>query len=79
MTSREARVIGPKRVRAPFSMNCDQQVLTLAEWAALNGFGIKSARRLIKAGEGPTLTRLTSKRYGVTLGNNKKWQEQRSA
>ena len=58
--------------------NDDHCVLTFQQWCARNGFSYATGRRLIKAGEGPIVTRLSVRRIGVTVANNRKWQEARS-
>jgi predicted DNA-binding transcriptional regulator AlpA len=53
------------------------QVMSLAEWAKLNGFHISTAKRLIAAGDGPRIIQLSEHRVGVRHIDNQKWQEQR--
>jgi hypothetical protein len=40
----------------------DQRVLTLKQWAALNGFSFMTAKRLIAAGQGPQIIQLSPRR-----------------
>jgi hypothetical protein len=56
----------------------DQQVLSFRQWCALNGFSERTGRRLLKSGQGPIITGLSEKRIGVTVGNNRRWQESRA-
>jgi hypothetical protein len=77
MTSREVRARGPKktkRIRAHFSIDHDQQVLTFREWCNLNNISERTGRRILKSPGGPVVTMLTTRRFGITLGNNKIWQ-----
>jgi len=55
----------------------DQRVLTLKEWARLNGFSFMTAKRLIKAGEGPTILQVSRRRIGIRLIDNARWQAAR--
>jgi hypothetical protein len=56
----------------------DDRVMTLSEWFAVNRISPATGRRLIKSGKGPTITYLSERRKGVTVGNNRKWREARS-
>ena len=81
MTSREVRACGPKRqkrARAHFSADHDQQILTFREWCDLNSISSRTGRRILKAPGGPVVTMLTSRRFGISVGNNKIWQEHRA-
>jgi hypothetical protein len=81
MTSREVRACGPKRqkrARAHFSADHDQQILTFREWCDLNSISARTGRRILKAPGAPTVTMLTKRRFGISLGNNKIWQAQRA-
>jgi hypothetical protein len=66
---------------APFSLpgfeNDDSRVLTFAQWAALNGIGLRTARRLVKSGNGPAVVQLSDRRIGITIRANREWQESR--
>jgi predicted site-specific integrase-resolvase len=55
----------------------DRCVMTLGEWAALNGFSVWTAQRLIKAGKGPVITQLSDRRIGITVAANREWQQAR--
>jgi hypothetical protein len=69
MTSRGVRACGPKRqkrARAHFSADHDQQILTFAEWCDLNSISARTGRRILKAPGGPTVTMLTSRRFGIS-------------
>jgi predicted DNA-binding transcriptional regulator AlpA len=56
----------------------DHRVLTFRQWCELNGFSAATGRRLINTGEGPIITQLSSRRIGITIGNNRRWQEARA-
>jgi hypothetical protein len=74
-----------KRMRhaldAPLSMTSlhDDQVLTFFEWCQINRISERTGRRIIKRPDGPVVTKLSAKRIGVTVGNNKKWQARRAS
>ena len=55
----------------------DQKVLTVDEWAELNGISRPTALRLLKVGDGPPTIRLSKRRVGIRLGDNRRWQEAR--
>jgi hypothetical protein len=55
----------------------DQRVMTLRQWCEVNGFSWDTGRRLIKAGKGPIITQISDRRIGVTIGNNRRWQQSR--
>jgi hypothetical protein len=77
MTSREVRACGPKK-RAHFSADHDQQILTFREWCDLNSISARTGRRILHAPGAPTVTMLTKRCMGISIGNNKIWQEQRA-
>lgn len=52
-------------------------MLTIAQWCEVNGFSLDTGRRLIKAGKGPVITQISDRRIGVTVGNNRRWQQSR--
>jgi predicted DNA-binding transcriptional regulator AlpA len=53
------------------------KVLTLKEWATLNGFSFMTAKRLIAEGDGPRIIQLSPRRVGVRVIDNARWQEAR--
>jgi hypothetical protein len=61
----------------PLSLLLDSQVLTLREWARLNRVSLRTARRILASGTGPTVVRLSPQRIGITVGANKRWQKSR--
>ena len=56
----------------------DDKVLTFAEWCELNRIGKRTGRRIICSGNGPVVTQLSERRIGITVGNNRRWQESRA-
>jgi hypothetical protein len=63
---------------APLALSNDHQVLTFREWCQLNRISERTGRRILSSGTGPTVTQLTAKRIGISVGNNKRWQESRA-
>lgn len=62
---------------APLTLLHDAQVLTFHEWCQLNRFSERTGRRILASGAGPAVTQLSARRIGVTVGNNRRWQETR--
>jgi predicted DNA-binding transcriptional regulator AlpA len=60
----------------PFNIE-DQKVLTVDQWAALNGISRPTALRRLKAGDGPPTIQLSPRRIGIRVGDNRRWQESR--
>jgi hypothetical protein len=56
----------------------DEQVLSFAQWCALSGFSPRTGRRVLTSGSGPVITQLSEKRIGITVGNNRTWQQSRA-
>jgi len=54
------------------------RVLSFLDWCWLNGISPATGRRILKSGEGPTITRLSPRRIGITIANNAAWQAARS-
>jgi len=55
----------------------DQRVMTIAQWCEVNGFSPWTGKRLIKAGKGPKITQISDRRIGITVANNRRWQQAR--
>jgi predicted DNA-binding transcriptional regulator AlpA len=53
------------------------RVLSFAEWYTLNGFSRATAQRLIASGQGPRFIKLSERRIGVTVSENRAWQQAR--
>ncbi|MCP2210621.1 helix-turn-helix transcriptional regulator [Bradyrhizobium diazoefficiens] len=56
----------------------DDRMLTFAEWCQLNGFSASTGQRLIASGQGPVFVKLSTRRKGVTVGENRRWQRARA-
>jgi hypothetical protein len=55
----------------------DDQVLSFAEWCALNKISRRTGTRILAGPDGPIVTQLSAHRIGITRGNNAKWQQSR--
>jgi hypothetical protein len=51
------------------------KVLSLKQWCALNGFSISTGKRILASGKGPKVLQLSSKRFGIRVIDNARWQE----
>jgi hypothetical protein len=55
----------------------DDRVMSSDDWCKLNGFSRSTGQRLIASGKGPRFIQLSERRKGVTVGENRRWQESR--
>jgi predicted DNA-binding transcriptional regulator AlpA len=53
------------------------RVLTFRQWCDVNGFSIATGRRIINAGNGPPVLRLSPRRIGIKESDNAAWQAAR--
>jgi hypothetical protein len=56
----------------------DEQVLTVREFAALNGIGLRTAIRILDGPSAPAIVRLSARRIGVTVKSVREWQARRA-
>lgn len=56
----------------------DDEVLTFKQWCSLNTISPKTGRRILAGATPPTVTQLTSRKIGITRGNNRRWQASRA-
>jgi hypothetical protein len=56
----------------------DDWVMPFSLWCQVNNFSPATGRRLRKAGKGPVFTQISDRRIGVTVRNNRVWQESRA-
>lgn len=54
------------------------RVLSFYDWCHLNNISPATGRRILKAGNGPTITRVSPRRIGITVGANAAWQAART-
>jgi hypothetical protein len=71
----EARVGAPRRVLD--TARLETRVLTFGEWCELNSFSLRTGRRILRSGTGPTVTQLSSHRIGITIGADRAWKQSR--
>jgi hypothetical protein len=55
----------------------DNAVMTFPEWCAVNSISPRTGRRLIAAGDGPPVVRLSPRRIGVTIASDRSWKASR--
>jgi hypothetical protein len=55
----------------------DDQVLSFAQWCALNALSERTGRRVLASGQGPVVTKLSVARVGITVAANRAWQHSR--
>jgi hypothetical protein len=53
------------------------KVQSIAEWALEKGFALATAKRLISRGEGPVLTKLSARRWGIQRRHDLEWMRAR--
>ncbi|WP_051000414.1 helix-turn-helix transcriptional regulator [Bradyrhizobium diazoefficiens] len=53
------------------------RVLSFDDWCKLNGFSRSTGQRIVSAGKGPTFIKLSVRRIGVTVAENRRWQASR--
>jgi hypothetical protein len=58
----------------------DDEVLTIKEWCALNGFSKSTGERILRGPKPkrPRIVQLSAKLRGITKGANRAWQAARS-
>jgi hypothetical protein len=61
----------------PLAPLLDDRVLTFAQWCALNSLGERTGRRILQSGSGPAVVQLSERRIGVTVRENRRWQQAR--
>jgi predicted DNA-binding transcriptional regulator AlpA len=53
------------------------RVFSFREWCSVNGFSKATGQRLLRAGEGPPVLQLSSRRIGIRVADNATWQASR--
>jgi hypothetical protein len=56
----------------------DNRILSFREWCQLNCISERTGRRIVAGGTGPVVTQLSAHRIGISVGNNRRWQESRA-
>ena len=57
----------------------EDRVLTLSQFASNAGISLVTLRRLIARGEGPTVTKLSTRRLGIRLQHAREWLDARAS
>jgi hypothetical protein len=68
------RPLNRPSLTAPLVALHPNQILLFAEWCELNRISPRTGRRILASGTGPTVTRLSHQRIGITVENNAAWQ-----
>ncbi len=70
---RQRQLEAQRRVQQPLN---DRQVLSFAEWCALNNFSERTGRRILAGefGDAPAVVRLSPRRIGISVQANEKWR-----
>jgi hypothetical protein len=55
------------------------RVMLFPEWCSLNKFSASTGQRILRSGAGPELTRLSPRRFGISVRNHLRWQRARTA
>jgi hypothetical protein len=63
--------------KVPHPLPSDDFVLTFKEWCAANRISERNGRRILAGPDGPTVTMLSARRMGITVKNNRIWQQSR--
>jgi len=50
------------------------RILSFLDWCWLNNISPATGRRILKSGNGPAVTRLSTRRIGISIGANAAWQ-----
>jgi predicted DNA-binding transcriptional regulator AlpA len=57
----------------------EDRVLTLAQFASIAGISLVTVRRLIARGEGPAVTKLSTRRLGIRMSHAVAWFDSRTS
>jgi hypothetical protein len=49
------------------------RVNSFAEWCKRNGFSKATGRRILQSGNGPVVTRMSQRRFGIRERHNLEW------
>lgn len=69
----DASVVGAATQQRPNA----RRIIPFKAWCELNAISERHGRHLISIGEGPTLTELGKRRFGVREDHNRQWQNGR--
>jgi len=77
MTPQQTEEHHQRRVES-LRAGADSVVMTFRQWCACNGFSVPTGYRIRKSGTGPRFIKLSARRIGVSVGENRRWQESRA-
>jgi predicted DNA-binding transcriptional regulator AlpA len=78
VTERKKRRPPPPPVNAGRVPTHPDKLLSFNEWCFLCGISPRTGRRIMAAGEGPPIVRLSPQRYGIRVADNARWQAARA-
>jgi hypothetical protein len=64
----------PAEQVSPFDFD---RVMSFHEWCGAAGFSSATGRRVLKAGNGPPITRLSERRIGIRMRHHLAWLDSR--
>ena len=53
------------------------EVFTFKQWVKINKISERNGRRILDGPDGPDVTQLSARRFGITRRANRRWQESR--
>ena len=56
----------------------DQMMLTFNQWCEVNNFSPRTGRRILSGPHAPSVTQLSARKIGISVGNNRAWQASRT-
>jgi hypothetical protein len=70
----------PSEQISPYPLGLsDDRVLTLSEFAKIAGISLVTLRRRIAAHDGPIVTRLSERRFGIRVRHAREWLDARAS
>jgi hypothetical protein len=57
----------------------DEAVLDFKDWCLLNNISVATGFRIKNSENAPRFVKLSDKRFGITIAENRRWQEARTA
>jgi hypothetical protein len=68
---------GAARRRALDPALDDERLLSFTDWCRLNSLSEDTGRRLLRSGQGPRVIRLSKRRLGISIADNRAWRAAR--
>jgi hypothetical protein len=61
-----------------FNSDNEDQVLGFTQWCLLNNISVRTGRRIIDGPDGPAVVKLSDRKLGITVRENRLWQQRRA-